>query len=178
MDERQKSILVKAQAIAGVFLMLCVVASLVYDIITTGDAGWELWALIGTALVMLISRRVMGDVEAPKDIFNRPLPTGNSKEDRRRRKIDYAVQSLLFAGVVAVMDVVLIGFGKDEVTDMELTKLLFPSLGHVTTVIVTAVIAFATMFVISYAAEYLVNECYVVKAYNRMLNELEDEDEA
>jgi len=177
MDERQKTILFKSAAIAGGFALLCIVASLIYDIVVTGDAGWELWALIGTSLVLLISRRMMGDVEAPKDIFDKPLPTGNSKEDRRRRKIDYLLQSLLFGGVFAVMDIVLIGFGKDDVTDMELTKLLFPSLDHITATAVTAVIAFVTMFVISYAIDYVIKEHYIIKSYNRMLEQLDEDDE-
>lgn len=177
MDERQKTILLKSAAFAGLFLMLCITASLIYDIVTTGDAGWELWAIIGASAVVLISRRIMGDVEAPTDIFDKPLPTGNSKEDRRRRKIDYVLQSLVFAGAFAVMDILLIGFGKDDVTDMELTKLLFPALDHITATAVTAVIAFVSMFIISYCLEYLIKEHYVVKSYNRMMAALDEEEE-
>ncbi len=177
MDERQKEIRLKAIAFGGVFVVLCLIIAIAVDIVNTGDVGWEFWALIGASFVVVISRRIMGDVEAPKDFFDRSLPTGDTKEDRRYRKMDYARKSALFAGVFAVMDVLLIGFGAEELTDLVLTEMLFPSLGHAATTAVTAVIVFVTMFVISYVCEYLIGEYYKVKTYNRLMAELDAEED-
>lgn len=73
------------------------------------------------------------------------------------------------------MDILLIGFGKDEITDLELTQTLLPGLPHGLTVAITAVIAFVTMFLISYLFEYLIGEFYKVRKYNQMLSELDNE---
>lgn len=177
MDERQMQINTKAMAIGGAFLALCVAASMIYKVITTEDMGWEFWALIGTCLVLLVSRNLLGDVEQPKDMLGRPLPTGNTKEEKRLRKRDYALGGLLFGGVCAAMDVLLIGFGWDDVTDLELTELLSPGLGTAATVAVTAVIALVSMFLISYGVEYFLGEKVTIRRYNKMLSELEADDE-
>ncbi len=177
MDERQQAITLKAIAFGGIFVVLCMIVAIAVDIVNTGDVGWEFWALIGASLVMLISRRVMGDVEAPKDMFNRPLPTGDSKEDRRERKKDYALQSLVFASAFAVMDLVLAGFGVEDLSDLEFIQAVLPSANHVTAVAVTVVFAFVSMFAVSYVCEYLIGEQYKVKTYNRMMAELDCEED-
>ena len=177
MDERQKQITAKAVTNGFIFLIICMVIALVHDIATTGDAGWELWSLIGASLVIIISRRILGDVEQPKNIMGKPLPTGSSKQDRTARKKDYAIQSGIFALACACMDILLMSAGAEDVTDYELTTLLFPSLEKGVAVAVTAVIAFVTMFIISYVCEYLIGEQYTVKRYNKMLAELDSEEE-
>lgn len=175
MDERQILITTKAMAWAFVFLFACIIVAMFYNIFTTGEAGWEFWAMLGSALVILVARRILGDVEQPKNVMGKPLSTGSSKKERNARKKDYALQSLIFAAVCAGMDILLIGFGKDEITDLELTQTLLPGLPHGLTVAITAVIAFVTMFLISYLFEYLIGEFYKVRKYNQMLSELDDE---
>lgn len=175
MDERQLLISTKAMAWGFVFLLACIIISMFFNIFTTGEAGWEFWAMLGATLVILIARRILGDVEQPKNLMGNPLPTGNTKQDRLIRKKDYALQSLIFAAVCAGMDVVLIGFGKDDVTDLEITQKLLPGLPHVVTVIITTILTFAVMFLISYLFEYLIGEKYKVRKYNQMLAELDDD---
>jgi hypothetical protein len=176
MDERQVQINTKAMAWGYGFLCLCLIASMIYNLVTTESLGWEFWALIGACLVTIIARRFLGDVEQPRDIHNRPLPTGSSKEDRSRRKKDYCLQSLLFAAVCTAMDILLIGFGKDDVADLELTQLLLPGLNHWTAVAVSAVVAFVSTFLISYLFDYLIGEYYTVRRYNKMIAELDDDE--
>lgn len=175
-DERQVQINLKAMAWAGVFLLGCMIVSTFVKIFTTDSVGWEFWAMLGAAAVAIIARRILGDVEQPKDIMNRPLPTGSSKEDRSRRKKDYCLQSLLFAAVCTAMDILLIGFGKDDVADLELTQLLLPGLNHWTAVAVSAVVAFVSTFLISYLFDYLIGEYYTVRRYNKMIAELDDDE--
>lgn len=173
-DERQVQINLKAMAWAGIFLLGCIIVSMLVKIFTTDGLGWEFWAILGASAVVFITRRILGDVEQPRDLFNRPLPTGNSKEDRSRRKKDYCLQSVMFASVCTGMDILLIGFGKD-VADLELAQLLFPGLNHWAAVAISAVIAFVSTFLISYLFDYVIGEFYTVRRYNKMLAELDDE---
>lgn len=177
MDERQLQISTKAMACGFVFLFACIIIAMFYNIFTTGEAGWEFWAMLGSTLVILIARRILGDVEQPRNLMGKPLPTGSSKNERQLRKKDYALQSLIFAAVCTVMEVLLISFGKEENTDISITQTLLPGLPHLLTVVITAVLTFAVMFLISYSFEYLLGEKYKVRKYNQMLAELDaDED--
>lgn len=176
MDERQSQILLKSVAWGFAFLVLCLFISTIYQITTTGDVGWELFGIIGASAVVLLARRVMGDVEQPLDYRNRPLPTGSSKADRQARCKSYAAGSAIFGLTWAAMDVILIGFGSEEVTDFDLAQMLFPSLSRTATVAVTAVLTFAAMFLISFVFDYLVGEYYKLRRYNRMLAQLDREE--
>jgi membrane protein YdbS with pleckstrin-like domain len=176
MDERQKQITTQAVTNGFIFLVVCMVIAMVFDIAKTGDVGWELWGLIGASVVIIISRRIMGDVEQPKDIWNRPLPTGSSKQDRNARKKNYAADSAIFALVCAGMDILLMSAGAEDTADYELTVLLFPNLEKWVAVAVSAVIAFVSMFIISYIFDYLIGEKFTVKRYNKMIAELDSEE--
>jgi hypothetical protein len=176
MDERQNQITKKAIVFGFVFLIACMFIVTVYRIATTGDVGWELFGIVGASAVILISRRLMGDIEQPLDYKNRPLPTGMTKADRLARCKNYAVSSVIFALVFAVMDILLVAFGENEVTDYELARMIFPNLNKGVTIVVTAVIAFVTMFLISFVFDYLVGEYFKVKRYNKMIAQLDEEE--
>ncbi len=175
LDERQQQINYRSIAYAGIFLAICVAASMIYKVITTDNFSWEFWAIIGMCFVIIISRRVMGDIEEPKDIMGKPLPLGSDKADKRTRLKDYASRSLIFAGACAVMDIVLVAFGKDDVSDYVLAKMIFPGLNKWLTVALTAVIALAVMFTISFVVDSIIGENFKVKRYNKMLDELDEE---
>lgn len=177
MDERQRQITQKAVVFGFIFLVLCMVVVTIYKIATTGDAGWELFAIIVASAVILISRRFMGDVEQPLDYKNRPLPTGPSKAEKLVRCKNYAVGSFFFGLTFAVMDILLIAFGESDVTDLELTQVLFPNLSKGATIAVTAIIAFVTMFLVSFLFEYLIGEFFKVKRYNKMVAQLDAEEQ-
>ncbi len=177
LDERQSAITNKAIVFAYLFLVLCLLIATIYKIATTSEAGWELFAIICSGMVILIARSIMGDVEQPLDYKNRPLPTGNSKPERIARIKDYVVRSVFFGATFAVMDILLMLFGEKEFTDMELTEVIFPSLGKGATIAVTAVISFASGFIISFIFDYLIGEFYKVKRYNKMIAELDEEDD-
>ncbi len=175
-DERQMQIRAKSTLITLVFVLLCLLAATIYRVVTTDNIGWEFWVILGSLLVMLISGRVLGDVEAPKDIMNRPLPLGNSKKDKKARIKNYVLGSCVFALACAVMDIILITSGKDDLTDMDLAEMIFPNLGRTETIIVTAVIAFVSMFIISFICDYLIDE-HRVKRYNKLMAKLDAEED-
>ncbi len=174
MDERQKQIQAKATACGYSFLCLCLVVAMTVKLIQTDEIGWEFFALLGGCAVIIIARRFLGDVEQPKDIWGKPLPLGSSKEDRRARKKDYALGSCIFAGTCAIMETLLIAFGKTT-SDLELTEFFFPALSRGAAIALSAVIGFVTMFLISYIFDYMISEHFKVKRYNKMLAELEDD---
>ena len=145
---------------------------------STGNPGWELWGLVGTCLVIVVANRIQGNIEQPKDMLNRPLPTGNTKTERRKRKIAYALDSGMYALTFAVMDITLFALGED-VTDFQMVKENLPSLNRTWLVVITSVFAFVTTFLIFYVFEYLIGEKYKVRKYNKMiaqLDALENED--
>lgn len=175
LDERQQQIESKSVSFAFVFLVLCVIASMIYKIVTADSAGWELWAIIGTAFVILITNRILGNIEEPKDIFGKPLPLGDSKSEKSTRKKSYALESLCYALGFTVMETLLVSFGRDT-ADLELTESIFPNLDKIPTVALTAVITFVIMFAVSMVFDYLGGE-HKVKRYNKMLAALESDDE-
>ena len=175
-DERQSLITQKAITFGFLFLIACLFIATIYRIATSGDAGWELFAIIGAAIVILVSRRIMGDVEQPLDYKNRPLPTGNSKSDRITRCKNYAVGGALFGLTFAVMDILLFLFGESELDDYELTQLIFPNLSKEATITVTALFSFVFFFLVSFAFDYLIGEFYKVRRYNKMMSQLDSEE--
>lgn len=175
MDERQQQISAKSILVGLIFLAICVFAGGMYRQITTGESGWEIFALIGTGAAIVISRPFFGDVEQPLDYKNRPLPTGSSKKERITRCKNYAVHAAIFGLTFAVMDILLIGVGEYN-SDYDLAQIIFPSLSKGATVAATAAIAFVSMFAIDFVFAYLIYEYIKVKRYNRMIARLDAEE--
>lgn len=176
MDERQQQITARAILWGFLFLVACLIAATVYRIITTGDAGWELFAIVGAAGVILLARRIMGDVEQPLDYANRPLPLGSTKAERLARCRHYAIGSVFFGAAFGLMDILLIAFGENENSEYELAQLIFPKLSTELTIAITAVIAFVIMFAVSFLFDYLVGE-WKVKRYTRMIAQLDAQEQ-
>lgn len=156
-----------------IFLIVCLVGKIAYDIIKYGELGWELGVFIVTCLIIVIANRVQGDVEIPKDMFNRPLPLGNSKQDKNRRKLCYCIESLIWSAGFAVIDIVL---GSDIYDDLEMIRSAFPSLGKTECIIISALISFVVAFAVSMLIEYISGERKVRK-YNAMLAKLDSDDD-
>lgn len=176
-DERQKQIRSKAGVVSGAFLLICIIISGIYNIAVTGDPGWELWALIGYPIVFGISCHFLGDIEQPRDVMGRPLPVGKSPSDKKARMKNYVLESVIFALACAVMDVILIGFGANDITEFELVKKIFPNMTHIPVVIITSVFSFIIMFLMSLLVEYLVDEKFRVPKYNKTMEALQNDDD-
>lgn len=176
LDERQVLIGQKAVGFAGIFLMICMGVATVYNIATKDSPGWEFWALIGACFVIIISKRILGDIEQPKSITGKLLPTDSSKKSKFIRIKDYCMQSVVFGLACAVMDILLMLFGEHDFVDAQLTEIIFPSLSKFPTVIITALLAFASAFIISFISEFIIGEFYKIKKYNKMLSTFEDDE--
>ena len=175
MDERQKLISLKAGIWGYATLGLCMLIKGACDIVSTGEAGWELFAVILSVLVIFIARNLMGDVEPPLDIWNRPMPTGMDKASRIHRVKNYLLDALFFAGIFTVFDFGFFYFGTTA-EEVELTAALFPALTKLEAVFVTMGISFAAMFFISLLFDYLVCEFFKVRRYNKFMAKLDEEE--
>lgn len=174
MDERQKQIQTQAMAWGYVFLCLSLLIAMIVRFVRTEEAGWEFFILNMGCIVVFLARRILGDVEQPKNLAGKPLPTGSSKKDRAARVKDYALGSCIFAGVFAMMDILLVAFSRTT-SDLEVTEFLFPSLDRGLVIGLSAVVAFLTMFLISFVFTYFISENFKVKRYNKMLAELDED---
>ena len=175
MDERQIQITVKALAISGIFLGLCIAASMIYKMVALEIFGWEFWALVGACLVFVCARGSLGDVEQPKNFMNKPIPTGNTPEERRIRKKDCAIQSLMFAGFCTALDILLVVFGGREITENDLSMIFAPVLGKGLSIAISLVVSIGLRFIITYLVYYMIIDKYKVKKYNDMIDQLEED---
>lgn len=94
---------------------------------------------------------------------NRHLPIGKSQSDKMRCCKNYPVHGVIFGLTFAVMDILLFIFGENDVFDMELTQFIFPHLNKEMTIVVTAIIVFLTLFVISFVFDFIIGEYYIIK---------------
>lgn len=175
MDERQMQINTKAVAFGGIFLAVCVAVSMIVRLVRTEELGWEFWALLGMSGVIVAAGYFQGDVEQPKSISGKVLPTGSSAGERKLRNKDYAIRALIFAGTFSALDALVLAFSENENSEFQLAQALFPNLSLPMAVVVGTVIGFAGMFLISYGIDWLVGEKFKVKRYNQMIASLEEE---
>ncbi|MGI6607431.1 MAG: hypothetical protein ACOX1F_00415 [Erysipelotrichaceae bacterium] len=178
MDERQIQIVQKACANGFVFLILYLIAIIVYKVVKGGDPIWEIIGVLVAAFIVIVSRRLMGDVEQPLDYLNRPLPTGNSKSEKLKRFKSYLIDSILFGLGFAVMDVGVFLLGGDDFLEHEMVKKIFSKMSGLSAIVLSAVVVFCTAAVISLILEYLIGEYYNVRRYNKMIAELDKEEKS
>lgn len=175
MDERQQQINIKAVAAGAAFLMLCMFVAMICDLIRYETLGWEFWGLMGTCIVIVAAKRIMGDVEAPTDIHGQPLPTGNLLADKQARRKDYALRSLMYAGICTVLSVLLLYCGTDS-EDVQIIMVLLPGLPKWIATGLAAAVCFVLSFGISYGVDWLIGEKYTVKRYRAMEAALDEEE--
>ncbi len=175
LDERQQLITLKAIRNAFFVLIAFILISMIYKIITVGSVGWELIALIIASVVIIVTRKMSGEVDEPRNVWNKPMPLGSSKKDRRARKISYLVDSLIFATICTALDVVIFLFDSDSV-DAELIETFFPGVNITIVAVVFSIVSFIIMFAISYVFEYVVGEKFKVKKYNEAYSKMDDEE--
>ena len=177
MDDRQTQINDKSLAFAGIFTLICLIIATIVRVVRTDNIGWEFFAALGYCVVFIICNRIYGNIEQPKDIFGRLLPTGNSKNEKNARKRDYALGSLLLAAFYTVLDIIFFTSGEEAVADFEFTEKLFPGLSNIGVIAATAVSSFVLSFIIFYIVDCLIGEKIKVRRYNKMIAELNEEDD-
>jgi hypothetical protein len=175
MDERQKQINNKAMSVSWLFLTACVLFQLVYKMLHDASWFWELIILYAAFGIVALVRRLMGDIQCPRGITNKPLPTGNTKDDKRKRHIDYLLEAILFSGIFTLMLVPVFAFSSTSNDTLVIQIFSFGGTYNAVSVVVVCAIAF---FIVAAAVGYL--SCFLVKEeeikkYNQMCAELENE---
>lgn len=173
-DEREMLANLKATRNAFFVLVGFLVCSMIYNIITTESTGWEFVALIVAAVVIVITRRFLGIFDDPRDAFGRPLPLGDSKEEKRKRNLSYFLESLIFAVICTGFDVALFAESR-EIIEEGLLGTAFEGMNFFVLLTVIGIVTFVVTFVISFSFEYVVNE-KARKKFNEMISDM-DEDE-
>ena len=95
----------------------------------------------------------------PRNIWGKPLGTGQTKKDKQKRIKHYLFDSLIFAVVMCFFDIIAIFVATDK-TVFDLTDY------YVLNFILTVFLTGSILFVISFILDYLVGE-RAVKTYNR-----------
>lgn len=175
-DERQMQITNRALANVGIFMLVLLTAVFFYKLVVYEAFSWEGAAVLIAVIIIHITQRVMGEVERPKDVLNKPMPLGNSKKDKTKRKISYALESAIYALGFAVADILLVASGKDDLSEPEIAEKLFANVGETGIIIITAVVSFIISFAVFYIIEYILSE-RKVKRYNALMAKLDAEDE-
>ena len=175
MDERQQKIAGRAALVAYLFLILCLGTAAIYRACTTNDFSWEFFAIAGSILVFVFAKRIMGDIEPPKSLTDKPLPTGDSREEKRIRRRDHLAQALLFALIFTVIETPVVALSRNA-EGMPLIERFFPSLPYAAALALNAVYSFLLGFLISFLLIYL-GRTYCLKRYRRMCAALEAEAE-
>ena len=175
MDERQKEIAGKALNLAGGFLALCMVIAVACDLIIKGETGWEFFALIGACFVFLIANKVMGNIEAPKSWCGKTLPVGDQPEEKATRRNSYLMNALLIGGTFTVMEGILLLLGKDDLAELDMVQTLIPNGDYGLLVAITVSLTFVIFFGISFLVNFLYHEKYELKAYRKMLADLDED---
>ncbi len=104
------------------------------------------------------SKKVVQEL-IPKNIWGKPLGTGQTKKDKKRRLKHYLFDSAIFAIIMAVFDIVAIFVAANK-TVFDITD--YYILNFILTVLLTSII----LFFISFILDYLVGE-RAVKKHNK-----------
>lgn len=173
-DERQVQIIQKALVYGFLFLFVCIFIAMVHRFITTKTVGWELFGVIGSCVVVLISLRSMGY----KEYKERPFPTGSTKVEKRIRRKKYAADCLYFGIVFAVMDIISVVSGDEgEVVFYRIARDILPNSGRAASILVTGIFRFIFSFSLFFIVSYLIGEFYLVKRYKYSTEQLHTDEE-
>lgn len=71
---------------------------------------FEMLVLCATLAVVSIARNVLGDIKCPTGITGKPLPGGDTKQEKRARHVDYLLESLIFSSILTVVAVLIVAF--------------------------------------------------------------------
>lgn len=153
-DERVKQANDSALAAVGIVSIFCVLISLLYRLYTDQNPLPDLISVV----VMMITYTVVNSknhiYDIPRSFTGKTLDTGTDKKSRKSRIKFYALDSLVFAAMFTVIDLVV---------DTKFS---------VSSAVLDVVIGFAVSMVI----DYLLHG-HTIKKYNKYIDTLENDDD-
>lgn len=102
------------------------------------------------------------NIDIPKSIWGKEISIEMSKEGKSKRKIKYIKDSLIFASIMGIFDLIAI-FVTSSQSVFGFTETYFINL------ILTVLVTVSILFLISYFFEYIIGEISV-KKYNKNKN--------
>jgi hypothetical protein len=159
LDERQERSIGNAGGIISLITFFYLLIEITYKYVSTKDilsCNWEIVLLIIILFIFTVATRKQKELNLPKSIFGRTLPTEKTKAARKNRVISYSLSSLFFAVSIIVLTVVFSLLGVEEVY-----SILFLSL------------EFVGLFIISFILDYVLGE-HRCKKYNHWLETIDE----
>ena len=161
LDEMQQKVVGDAGVVCTVVTFIYLLVECVYKYIKTKDifsCTWELGLLILISVIFYLFVGRIKEMNVPKTVFGRALPTDKSKESKRKRMVSYVVEALVFSIALSVIS---FGFSKMGVDAMGYTEILIEAVG---------------LFIVAGLINFVVGEYYCNK-YEKWIKSLDEEDE-
>lgn len=159
LDERQKEAIGNAGVITTLITIFYLLIEITYKYVSTKDilsCNWEIVLLIIISAVFAVAIRKQKELNLPKSIFGRTLPTEKTKAAYKRRLLSYFLNSLCFAVGITVFTVIFSRLGVDEVYSIYFLGL-----------------EFAGVFIGSFVLDYVWGE-HQCKKYNQWLETIDE----
>lgn len=151
LDERQTQAIGNAESLITLITFIYLLIEITYKYVSTKNilnCSWEIVLLIIIGIVFVVATRKQKELNLPKSIFGKTLPTEKSKSAHKKRLISYMVTSMFFACAFTVLTVIFSLLGVDEVYSIYLIGLQFVGL-----------------FIIFFILDYILGEHQCIK-YN------------
>lgn len=154
MDERQELNAGKAAMIVLMLVVLVALGVLVWDYLADHEVTntWAIVTLLGAGGLFVLLNHLFG-AEAPKDIFGRDLPTGDSAAERSERRRSY-----LLSAVVLALGLTVIGVGGLLLGDREAMDWLPTFMAGTVGLVLTGIVSFVAEVAIFYGVNHVLGE--------------------
>jgi hypothetical protein len=159
LDERQTQSIGNAGGIITLITVFYLLIEITYKYVSTKDilsCSWEIILLIIISVVFIVANRKEKELNLPKSIFGRILPTEKTKAAHKTRVISYFFKSLSLAVSLIFFTVIFSLLGVEEVYPIPLL-----------------VLQFAGIFIIFFVLDYIWGE-HLCKKYNQWLKNIDE----
>ncbi len=167
----------KASAITLCFTYLYIIAEIFYKVkIERISCTWEIILLFLIFSVYGILKKLFSNEELPCDHKGSPLPTGDSKKEKRRRNTFYKKSALIYSAIFAVISTIAFSCSS-LLSNVNVSSQLFfdTELPNFILAVIISVIFLPIIYIFAYMIEYLWYE-YKISVYNEIMAEKEEEE--
>ena len=149
------------------FCYLFVIAEITYKIRVSGEGcTWEIILLFLMLTVFGLFQKLFSKGEIPKDLKGEPLPTGDTKSDKKKRNAFYRFNAFVYSVIFSLALIVAflsgtfiseISIGSELFANSEIPNFLFG--------LIIVAVTFPIFYLLSLAIEYVWYE-YKISQYN------------
>ncbi|MGN7300163.1 hypothetical protein [Ferdinandcohnia sp. SAFN-114] len=175
MDERSQQLISKGIAITLAILYILLFVSAIWKYVSTKDIANSTLEIIFIVMIPASIAWFAGKDESltiPRMITGEMVPTETDDQSKRKRKRHYLWDSIGFATVVLVLNLLTTFFVEKEWQALQ----LFVGLSDTMNMIILYILEFLISIIVFYTISYIWEE-FNIKRYNRRIQELEDSNE-